>query len=203
MNVLTCFEDDDVRLAWIQHDCYWQTLHLIRQIIVIYYNALCPISIDHRAIQNSHDILAAVFRYDFKNSCGYEIFYTDNILGKSLTTAQQKSDSEIVAEWENWLRDLLSKEHEILKNFNDIYENQTIPGVYKFEEKLEVLLLKKFADIPWTGHLHNAINTPQRSISSQGEINSEQSDNRKNHEKFQNLRLSLRVLSKLSETEAS
>ena len=57
--------------------------------------------------------------------------------------------------------------------------------MHKFEEKPEVLLLKKFVGIPWTGHLHNVLNTPQeKNVPSQGLIKREDGADNKQHEKF-------------------
>ena len=102
--------DEDSRLMWLQHDCYWSTLRFIFVQIRDASSIELPIEIDHRDFQRSHDLLAACFRYDFKQNSGYTKLSADDILGKTIETEQQKRDQEIVSEWLNWLQNVVASE---------------------------------------------------------------------------------------------
>ena len=109
MNVFTMFDGDtDEALSWIQHDCYWHSLRIIKKILNENFKGLELPNLDHRTVQNSHDILAGAFRYEFHKSSGYKKAFQDEILGKNLITYQAKDESEIINEWQNWLEQKMS-----------------------------------------------------------------------------------------------
>lgn len=151
MNVIKKFKgDNDNRLAWMQHDYYHAALCVIYKVVALALPDInLPRSYDHRTVQNSHDIFAAAFRYDFSQASGYEQIVEDEILGKTLYTNQEKSEPIIMDEWLNWLRKSLIDEciiHQLLCN---VYQNQNRAEGYHFEDELEALILKKFDHIPW------------------------------------------------------
>ncbi len=168
MNVITMYKGDaDTALSWMQHDCYWHTIEVIREILKDSLKDLKLPNLDHRTVQNFHDILAAGFRYAFHKSSGYKKASQDVILGKDLVTHQIKKESEIIYEWHNWLKNNLVGENQILKELVNVYFNQNTLAGYEFEKKVEFLLLKKFEYIPWIGLFQEKLNVSNFGYSSE------------------------------------
>ena len=75
MLVYDMFEGDDMKLAWGQHDAYGQALGLIIDGCRAHFLAAClvgggdrerwpvDISIDHRTLQDAHDLAAGAWRW--------------------------------------------------------------------------------------------------------------------------------------------
>jgi len=142
------FGDADDKLMWLQHDCYWSTLSLINTKILEATGITLPPDIDHRDFQRAHDLLAACFRYEFKENIGYKKLSVDNILGKTIETIQPRHDQEVVWAWLNWLeRTLLITEIEnAYKLALQSYEFQK----YSVEIRtLEKVITNNFDNIQW------------------------------------------------------
>ena len=148
--------DNDQNLMLIQHDCYWSsTLSLMLQIIEKNLSQLrsthpnLPSSIDHRTIQDAHDLLAAAFRYNFKNSSGYKKHSEDTFFGLAHHSVRQKTQNEIISEWHCWLAEALEGENEIISEFQTVWLNQNVATGYEAEDNLRGLIIQKFSHIKW------------------------------------------------------
>lgn len=142
--------DDDKKLMLIQHDCYWSsTLQLFHQCVEGQTEVNLPWKIDHRTIQDAHDLFAAAFRYDFKNSSGYEKTSEDIILGLAHQSSRQKTEDEIINDWHDWLTNALDGEDKIISELQTIYMNQNVAIGYEAEDKLRVLIIQKFSHLNW------------------------------------------------------
>ena len=141
-------DDEDDRLMWLQHDCYWNTLRLINSQIQDTSGVILPPKIDHRDFQRAHDLLAACFRHEFKAKIGYKKLCVDNILGKTIETIQPKHDQEVIGEWVNWLKKTL-----LITEIANSYKSALQGYVYQTHSteiiELENAILSKFHQVPW------------------------------------------------------
>lgn len=156
MNVFQQFDgDDDTKLMWIQHDCYGSSLSLMRKhaersVSEAIRSELKDIGgIDHRTLQNAHDVLAAAFRHHFHGCSGYKKVTVDKIFGMLHQNKAQKTDMDIVHEWQDWLEQNLENEIEIGQEISKIMLNQNTNLGYKYEDKLKQLIHEKFDYISW------------------------------------------------------
>ena len=156
MWVYSKFQGDmDKKIMLIQHDCYWSTLSLIRNLIKRNFHKTNPSefielpNIDHRTIQSAHDILAAAFRYNFKYSSTHDKRIEDKILGVSLQWTHPKENNDIIQEWHGWLEGCFDGGNEIIAEFITIYLNQNSSIGYEAEDRLEALIIQKFPNVPW------------------------------------------------------
>ena len=142
------FNDEDVRLMWLQHDCYWDTLRLINWQIRDASGVILPPKIDHRDLQRAHDLLAACFRHEFKEKIGYKKLSVDNILGKTIETIQPRQDQEVIWEWINWLKKTL-----LITEIADAYKLALQSYTYQIHsteiKDLENAIISKFHEVPW------------------------------------------------------
>ena len=146
--------DDDTRAMNMQHDCYGLALgvvieecnRLIRfarigmddQNHVAWGNfTRC----DHRTLQASHDILAAVWRF--------QTYRTQGALPLAGVDPWTVPDR---AAWLAWLRAEVSNwtdAPELVRAVQVILANQNTDPGYQAEEYLEQGLFRRFREIPW------------------------------------------------------
>ena len=161
MIVGSYFEGDvDMEVAWKQHDVYQQALGIIVSQCNLYTEFARTLlddadhpewgtveRFDHRTIQNAHDLLAAVWRFqnDFRQA--------------GLPFVDKNSLDEVQTLWLDWLR------HEITGWINSpdrvrlvqlilTYQNE-LPG-YMAEAQLALYIINWFTDVPWNQKLREA-----------------------------------------------
>lgn len=156
MNVIEAYEGDkDDKLAWLQHDCYYSSLRTIRRHALTSAEEptksllVATGSIDHRTLQNGHDDLAAAFRHHFKIYSGYKKTNEDDFFGQRHTNSRQKTDVEIIDEWQNWLENWLKNKKEIGEAIAQVVLNQNNEEGYAAERKLRHLIRLEFQQIDW------------------------------------------------------
>lgn len=156
MNVFEVYDGDkDNKLAWLQHDCYYSSLSIMRSHALT--SAEEPTksllaatgSIDHRTLQNGHDDLAAAFRHHFKTCSGYTITNQDSFFGQHHTNSRQKTDFELIDEWQNWLENWLKDKTEIGEAIARVVLNQNNEEGYAAERELRHLIRLEFSQIGW------------------------------------------------------
>ena len=162
--------DTDTRLMWLQHDCYHSSLQIMWQHAET--SAEEPIKsrlagvneIDHRTLQDGHDILAAAFRHYFKMFSSYEKTTQDNFFGQTHVNYRQKKDFEIIGEWQNWLEIWLIDKIEIGETIASVMLNQNNEQGYAAEDKLGDLIRLEFGEIGWY-----CLSQPQNKTSPHGD----------------------------------
>lgn len=158
MNVLHEFDgDDDNRLAWLQHNYYfenWSSLRLIRSAVGNATGKDFGFRVDHRDFQRSHDLLAGAFRYEFKTRSSYEKSCVDVILDIPIKTKQPKSDVDLIIEWREWLSNTLISQP-ILKRFERAFEHYSSENFGPRQFKLERSIFVYFQNVPWVTQTKN------------------------------------------------
>lgn len=93
-------------------------------------------SYDHRVIQGTHDLLAAVYRFEEKKS-----------------NLDKIEDITIKENWELWMKKWLSLNLDVVKQIiiSISFENSELG--YKAERKAESLIIRKNMHIPWDNDL--------------------------------------------------
>ena len=93
-------------------------------------------SYDHRVIQGTHDLLAAVYRFEEKKS-----------------NLDKIEDITIKENWELWMKKWLSLNLDVVKQIiiSISFENSELG--YKAERKAESLIIQKNMHIPWNDNL--------------------------------------------------
>ena len=149
------FEDDwDHALKWKQHDVYGNALGIIvatcREHVARAASLLeverpgqweTDVQIDHRTLQDAHDILAAVWRHatsPVQTSLPLEVPATRATRG--------------VTGWLEWLRvEVRSwwEEPRLVALVSAILANQNQPAGYQAEEELAERLHRRFSAVPW------------------------------------------------------
>lgn len=160
MIVGTFYEgDDDLTLAWMQHDVYGTALGVIMEGSNRYANFAKTLldqplpqgwgtvsSCDHRTLQGAHDLLAAAWRFrveDREPDLNFE--------GRASEKTPQN--------WLDWLRDEMASwvDHpELVRAVMQILAHQNEALGYLAESQLCLALLDKFADVPWTPNQRTA-----------------------------------------------
>jgi len=152
--------DEDMELAWKQHDAYHQALGLIIRTCNRFARIARAIlddqvhekwgtieTCDHRTLQGAHDLLAAAWRMQNDFRQGVLPF--------------EKSRSLLVAEneWLDWLAAEVStwfdRPH-FVRNVQLILCNQNQPKGYAAESQLCVDIIDHFRDVPWQTHWREA-----------------------------------------------
>ena len=158
MNVLFEFNgDDDDRLAWLQHDCYfenWSSLRLIRSAVGNATGKDFGFKLDHRDFQRSHDLLAGAFRYEFKTGSSYEKSCVDVIFDNPIITKQRKSDVDIIVEWREFLSNTLVSQP-ILKRFERAFDHYSSENFSSLQFELERSIFVYFQNVPWVTQTKN------------------------------------------------
>jgi hypothetical protein len=139
-------------LAWKQHDIYKHALSIILQECRVHFVKAYQIaggldsfklwspdqSTDHRTLQNSHDILAAVWR--FQNSPPQPSLFKENFSIPSM----DKWIEWLHAEVHSWLSD-----PDIVRLIALIIKNQNNEKGYEAEDQLDSILRRKFHEVNW------------------------------------------------------
>lgn len=139
----------------MQHDCYSEALRVIcaecnRLALFAHYiasdgkdEAFRPVSsIDHRTLQEAHDLLAAAWRFRTCPSQGR----------LPLNGAEPRSHATRDV-WLAWLADevrsWLDRPH-LVRHVIDICRAQNAPRGYAAEDELAFALKERFSDVLWT-----------------------------------------------------
>jgi hypothetical protein len=153
MSVRSLFDgDDDLQTAWEQHDVYGEALGVIlrecRHFISLASDLLDTqkpipgigdLKVDHRTLQEAHDILAAVWRHR-TNSVQPELFGP---------IADKSSPKQA---WLSWLQDELrtwDSDPHLIRLTWSIIENQNVKIGYDAEAALSEALFNRYRDVPW------------------------------------------------------
>lgn len=172
--------DDDENLMLLQHDCYYASLALIRKLLED--DVENPLSkqlpdirsIDHRTLQGSHDILAAVFRHFHKQSLGYRTVTEKDANSQIGIKENGTTDTEIVNEWQNWLKAWLKSKPTIILQLSKAITFQNTNEGYEAEKLAKKLIRLECSDIAW---LETAIDE-QADSAFAGKPSSQRSDGR-------------------------
>lgn len=148
------YEGDNLDLARKQHDVYFEALGIIIRGCRAHYCSACTIlgvrvwqsewpeeqPIDHRIVQDAHDLLAAVWRH--------RVSPPDPMLLGGTTDAVPSAQKE----WLKWLRctvDQWNERPEIVRVFVRIFLEQNTDARLASERELTVLLRNRYQDIRW------------------------------------------------------
>ena len=160
MWIVPLFDGDDMEVAGKQHDVYSEALWIIAGQCNLYAEFARRVlddadhpewgtveSCDHRTIQNSHDLLAAVWRFrnDFQQAV--------------LPFVDKKSLDEVQTLWLDWLRNEIARwiDHpERVRWVQLILTNQNKPPGYVAEAQLALDIINWFSDVPWDQKLREA-----------------------------------------------
>jgi hypothetical protein len=158
MIVHTIFPGDSLKVAWAQHDVYYQALDILvkncnrlalfaRRIV---QSESCQnwgsvYQFDHRTLQNQHDQLATVWRYETQASqlrvdCDEDV-----------QSIQQRWLDWLTAEVQSWI-----ERPEWVQLVQIILENQNTPIGYKTETMLSLEIMNYFTEVPWKIELKQA-----------------------------------------------
>lgn len=150
--------DDDTEIAWKQHDVYNQALQIIVGTCQSYARFARRLLNDqdhdpwgyvekfgHKAIQSSHDLLAAVWRYK-------------NDLRQNELPFIQRGPADVERLWLAWLRDEVESwtdAPDLVRHVITILANQNQPLGYAAESELALGILRRFSglDIQWKNDL--------------------------------------------------
>ena len=155
MIVGSCFEGDDTNLAWKQQDVYHQALRIIIDSAITMYRVACFIadfkipesgwphdpSIDHRTIQDAHDCLAAVWRFNFSPPEG--MLFLSLIDPNELT--MESWLAWLSAEMRRWDRD----EPDMVRQIIRIFRHQNEEIGYEAGHWLKLYLYQHYTELPW------------------------------------------------------
>lgn len=135
----------------IQHDTYDQALNILRQqccfqmqqaaallMVDTPFEALFRDGYDHRAIQMSHDIVPAAWRY------------RSNANQKILPLAARKQD--LASQWLSWLNAEVSSWREapfLVRLLLKVIAEPNGAKRYRIEDELALALYEHFYDVPW------------------------------------------------------
>jgi hypothetical protein len=160
MIVGPCFPDDDMDVAWQQHDVYKKALSIIVNYVNLFGRAarhvLCDEEhetwgavkqVDHRTVQSSHDILAASWRY--KNTWNNPEF------GFHLKQSATLEDA-----WLYWLKNEVKSWincPKIIRLFLIILSNQNEQVGYAAETKLGLTLFERHGSDTWYPQIRDAL----------------------------------------------
>ena len=152
MLVCEMFEGDDTDLAWAQHDVYSQALRLIVDGNRSHFLNACTIaggdrgrwpdnlSIDHRTLQDAHDVAAAAWRY--RTSPPQNLLPLD----------QPRWGDAASQTWLSWLRREVNswwEEPGLVLSVAAILTHQNSAIGYAGELRLRKALLLRYSDVPW------------------------------------------------------
>jgi hypothetical protein len=146
------FPDDNLDLAWKQHDVYREAL----EIIVQRTNRFCRaarhvlrderhsswgtvVRVDHRTLQVAHDIVAAAWRW------------MDTWRNPELGYASRNYET-LEEAWLGWLREEVDgwiDQPEVIRLVQVILSNQNEDVGYVAETKLGLILIDRFPSVDW------------------------------------------------------
>ena len=142
-----------MEVAGKQHDVYSEALWIIVRQCNLYAEFARRVlddadhpewgtvkSFDHRTIQNSHDLLAAAWRFrnDFRQA--------------ALPFVDKKSLDEVQTLWLDWLRNEIAEwidYPERVRWVQLILTNQNKPLGYVAEAQFALNIINRFSDVPW------------------------------------------------------
>lgn len=136
----------------MQHDVYFDALQEIidanwnfaefsSAVLVCEQDVAGPPAIDHRTLQNAHDLLAAAWRYRNRQS------------QRELFEEPGKDD------WVRWLQcELSAWRHKpaLVRDVLLILKNQNTPIGFAFEGRLALGIMQRFPDVPWKQEYQSA-----------------------------------------------
>ena len=181
----------DSYVMWRQHDVYHEALGIIAGICQEYIRWAYRLignaeksgkfidSFDHRTLQASHDVLAAVWRYRYEYKvrqmelpgfrpcrdyrCPLSANGEDVDLDRVWTAGQcRKTDClwltgegspDVAGHWLDWLRNEVRSWQDyphLIRLVMEILTNQNNPVGYRAEDALRYDLLVQYEDVPWT-----------------------------------------------------
>ncbi len=161
MIVCSCFAgDEDMVLAWKQHDVYRQALGIIVSTCNRYASFSKAVladtchdewgeteTFDHRVLQGGHDLLAAAWRYGHDSRQGV----------LPLEGAEHAPSFESL--WLEWLRTEVAAwidEPRLVRSVQLTLTNQNQPIGYLAEAQMGVEIMSRFSKVPWNENLRNA-----------------------------------------------
>ena len=165
MWVASLFRGDgevDEYVMWLQHDVYESALRIIattcqdheryaRGILGIDGHHVYVRSMDHRALQDAHDILAAAWRYRWE------------LRTRQLSLqfeGETEEEPDFMNRWLAWLRDevksWLVRPH-LVRAVLEVLHNPHSPEGYEAEARLSWELLEFCGDVDWIPFLRSAV----------------------------------------------
>ena len=176
---------------WRQHDVYYQALRIIEgtcQEFIRFAHGLIGEAgkgwvtidrFDHRTLQASHDLLAAVWRYRYEHKvrqmelpgfrpCRNYLCPLSGDVGEVNLERLWKAGlcwrpncqrlagdeyPDFAGHWLDWLRnEVRSWEHSpyLIRRVIEILANQNKPVGYRAEDALRCNLMADYSDVPWT-----------------------------------------------------
>ena len=181
----------DGHVMWRQHDVYYRALGIITNTCQEYVRLAhsligdpstgweCINSYDHRTLQNSHDILAAVWRFRHENEvrqmalpvvrmcreflvCPYRTPGGDlNLNGlwgawrcqiSSCPRGPKEEEPDFAGHWLEWLQNEVRSwqyHPHLIRLVVKILKNQNQPVGYRSEAALSCDLIARYSDVPW------------------------------------------------------
>ena len=181
----------DTYVMWRQHDVYYQALGIIANTCQEYVQLAHSLigdpskgwefinSFDHRTLQGSHDILAAVWRFRYEGEVrqmklpGFRMcqYYPcpwlmeggkldlDRLWGgwncpiSDCMWLKEEVEPDFVGHWLRWLeKEVRSWKHSpyLIRLVIQILQNQNKPLGYRAEDALHCDLVVRYSDVPWT-----------------------------------------------------
>ncbi len=159
--VCSCFVgDEDMVLAWKQHDVYGRALGAIVSACNRYASFAKVVladtghdewgtieTFDHRVLQGGHDLLAAAWRYGHDSRQGVLPF----------EGSEHTPSSELL--WLDWLQTEVSAwidEPQLVRSVQLALTNQNRPIGYLAEAQMGVEIMFRFSNVPWNESLRDA-----------------------------------------------
>ena len=158
MWVAPLFEGDgecDSFVMWRQHDVYESALRIIvptcqeyerfaRAMLDVGTGHECVTSVDHRTLQDAHDLLAAVWRFR------WELRLRQFELPSEEVTLEEPQFGSHWLEWlgsevRSWIR-----RPSLVQSVLDILHNQHSPEGYEAEARLAWEFVGVYYNVPWT-----------------------------------------------------
>lgn len=152
MIVCEYFEGDDIDFAWKQHDVYAEAIDIILQNCAHQIRNACVVtgidpfefasfgSLDHRTIQHTHDLLAAVFRFGVEPP------------NEQLDLFKTKNYVKSTGEWLKWLTFETRNWHnqpKILFYFRELSKFQNEERGLVAEAGIAKEIKEYFRVVPW------------------------------------------------------
>ncbi len=150
------FEGDDLALAKLQYEAYWEALRVLNEAVAKCFRNACHIAgspvpqdawptiweVDHRTLQRAHDRLAAIWRHSV-NPPEPELAMKDKHF-------EQPKD---IAAWFGWLREQVDNwalhDPEVIQLWVSVLQNQNSDPGYLAEDELCIALATRHPQIPW------------------------------------------------------
>ena len=146
--------DSDSHVQWLQHDVYGEALGIISRTCQEHMRTAHALldnwegwelieSLDHRTLQDAHDLLAAVWRFRYE----MELRQIESSFEKPT-----KDEPNFVGHWLSWLKEEVESwihDPERVRLVVTILRNQNQPAGYKAETALQWDIMTVCDDVPW------------------------------------------------------